>query len=82
MEQKVKIKGGAKISTNLEFFSLICNSLHIKKTRMVYYFCPTKNCRKNENKLVQCAFLHQMENPRNFDPFGQNSIAHLAHLLL
>ena len=32
VEQKVEIKGGAKISTELESFSLICNVLRIKKT--------------------------------------------------
>lgn len=40
VEQKVEIKGGAKISTELEFFSLICNILRIKKTWSVSYFCP------------------------------------------
>ena len=35
-------KGGAKISTEQDSFSLICNVLRIKKTRMVSYFCPTK----------------------------------------
>ena len=32
VEQKVEIKGGAEISTELESFSLICNILRIKKT--------------------------------------------------
>ena len=40
VEQKVEIKGGAKISTELESFSLICNILRIKKTWSVSYFCP------------------------------------------
>ena len=40
VEQKVEIKGGAKISTELESFSLICNVLRIKKTWSVSYFCP------------------------------------------
>ncbi|EEF75866.1 hypothetical protein BACCOPRO_01359 [Phocaeicola coprophilus DSM 18228 = JCM 13818] len=40
MEQKVEIKGGAKISTELEPFSLIYNILRIKKTWSVSYFCP------------------------------------------
>ena len=40
VEQKVEIKGGAKISTELELFSLICNILRIKKTWLVSYFCP------------------------------------------
>ena len=40
VEQKVEIKGGAKISTELEPFSLICNVLRIKKTWLVSYFCP------------------------------------------
>ncbi len=33
-------KGGAKISTEQDSFSLICNVLRIKKTWMVSYFCP------------------------------------------
>ena len=36
----MEIKGGAKISTELEPFSLICNILRTKRTRMVSYFCP------------------------------------------
>ena len=40
VEQKVEIKGGAKISIELEPFSLICNILRIKKTWLVSYFCP------------------------------------------
>ncbi|RHE98115.1 hypothetical protein DW705_02465 [Parabacteroides merdae] len=51
-------KGGAKISTEPDSFSLICNILRIKKAWMVSYFCPTKNSRKNEKKFVQRAFLH------------------------
>ena len=36
----MEIKGGAKISTELGSFSLICNVLRIKKTWSVSYFCP------------------------------------------
>ena len=39
VEQKVEIKGGAKISTELGSFSLIVNILHSKKTGTVSYFC-------------------------------------------
>ena len=39
VEQKVEIKGGAKISTELGSFSLIVNILHSKKTGSVSYFC-------------------------------------------
>ncbi|EGF55825.1 hypothetical protein HMPREF9446_02519 [Bacteroides fluxus YIT 12057] len=39
MEQKVEIKGGAEISTELRPFSLIVNILHSKKTDTVSYFC-------------------------------------------
>ena len=35
-------KGGARISTEQDYFSLICNILRIKKACMVSYFCPTK----------------------------------------
>ena len=38
MEQKVEIKGGAKISTELGSFSLIVNILHSKKTGTVSYY--------------------------------------------
>ncbi|RHP59454.1 hypothetical protein DXA74_15510 [Bacteroides sp. OF04-15BH] len=40
VEQKVEIKGGAKISIKLESFSLICNVLRIKKTWSGSYFYP------------------------------------------
>ena len=39
VEQKVEIKGGAEISTELRPFSLIVNILHSKKTGSVSYFC-------------------------------------------
>ena len=35
-------KGGVRISTEQDYFSLICNVLRIKKACMVSYFCPTK----------------------------------------
>lgn len=35
-------KGGTRISTEQDYFSLICNILRIKKACMVSYFCPTK----------------------------------------
>lgn len=35
-------KGGARISTEQDCFSLICNILRVEKACMVSYFCPTK----------------------------------------
>ncbi|NDO52567.1 hypothetical protein FMN12_01105 [Bacteroides acidifaciens] len=35
-------KGGARISTEQDYFSLICNVLRITKACMVSYFYPTK----------------------------------------
>ncbi|RHJ54825.1 hypothetical protein DW121_00070 [Bacteroides sp. AM10-21B] len=34
-------KGGARISTEQDYFSLICSILRIKKACMVFYFCTT-----------------------------------------
>ena len=43
---------------------------------MVSYFCPTKNCRKNEKELVQCAFLHQeSQTVDNHSAFGRSRVA-------
>jgi len=41
-------KGGAKISTEPDSFSLICNILCINKTRMVSYW---KNKKKKQRKI-------------------------------
>ena len=61
VEQKVEIKGGAKISTELESFSLICNVLRIKKTWSVSYFCPNYTAydtRKQSIKTFCLTSLH------------------------
>ena len=50
-------KGGAEISTEQDSFSLICNVLRIKKTWMVSYFCPTKNCRKMKRNSFNVLFF-------------------------
>ena len=50
-------KGGAKISTEPDSFSLIYNVLRIKKTWMVSYFCPTKNCREMKRNSFNVLFF-------------------------
>ena len=55
-------KGGAekverKSPLNRILFLLICNILRIKKTWMVSYFCPTKNCRKMKRNSFNVLFF-------------------------
>ena len=59
MEQKVEIKDGAKISTELKPFSLIRKISQIKKSSRFPTVIQTKNCRRNEKKFIQCAFLFE-----------------------
>jgi len=59
VEQKVEIKDGAKISTELKPFSLIRKISQIKKSSRFPTVIQTKNCRRNEKKFIQCAFLFE-----------------------
>ena len=50
-------KGGARISTEQDYFSLICNVLRITKACMVSYFCTTKNCRNMKRDSFNVLFF-------------------------
>lgn len=60
VEQKVEIKGGAKISTELESFSLICNTLRIKNQ----IFCELEEQNQPITaRLLQEIFFGQDKEP-------------------